>query len=175
MANGVTEPSQRRWKGTIELGDIRMNSPFEVFNSHGGWEFLLGKPLLRRFGAIHDYYADMVTVRDPVTKATTVLRNQFHAPMPWADVTNERNTTYTMDVKQAGNVIGGSSAVKPPSRQVTTNIHNVLGTPDNAHGDTEANMRDREIADTTRATTETTEDRNNDTKHATESSARGHI
>ena len=33
MANGVIEPSKRRWEGLIKLGNVMANGQFEVFNS----------------------------------------------------------------------------------------------------------------------------------------------
>ena len=49
MANGTVVQSQAIWKGTLELKGIRVEGEFEVFDSGGGWTFLFGKPLLRRF------------------------------------------------------------------------------------------------------------------------------
>ena len=58
MANGVIVPSQAVWKGVLELGGLRAEEEFEVFDSGGGWEFLFGKPLLHCFKALHDFEAD---------------------------------------------------------------------------------------------------------------------
>ena len=78
MADGAVLKAQRRWEGLIGLGNAEIIGEFEVFDSKGGWDFLLGKPLLRQFKAIHDYGADMVTVEHPHTKLKTVLYNQTH-------------------------------------------------------------------------------------------------
>jgi len=42
MVNGVVVPSKAVWKGMLELGGLQAEGEFEVFDSGGGWEFLLG-------------------------------------------------------------------------------------------------------------------------------------
>ena len=46
MANGVIVRLQATWKGVIELGSVRVEGEFEVFDSDGSWDFLFRKPLL---------------------------------------------------------------------------------------------------------------------------------
>jgi hypothetical protein len=46
MGNGVIVPSLAVWKGKMQLGKVVIEGEFEVFDSGGGWAFLLGKPLL---------------------------------------------------------------------------------------------------------------------------------
>jgi hypothetical protein len=82
MANGVIIRSQAKWKGVIELGNIRIEGEFEVFNSDGGWDFLFGKPLLRASKAVHDYKIDVVTITDPTTRMVSRLRNQGDSRTP---------------------------------------------------------------------------------------------
>ena len=132
MANGVIEPSKRWWEGLIKLGNVTANGQFEVFDSRGGWGFLFSKPLLRLFKATHDYKADTVTIQDPSTQETTILHNQIHLPI--AEVADNQGISLTLDVKQWENIVGGSSAMKPPSRQVPTSIHN---TPKSKDDETE--------------------------------------
>ena len=55
MANGAHVPSSGRWFGDISLGGRTLKSWFEVFPSGGGWSLLVGKPLLEKFKAIHNY------------------------------------------------------------------------------------------------------------------------
>ena len=62
MANGVIIPSQAVWSGRMQLGDIEVEGSFEVFDSRGGWAFLLGKPLLQLFNARQEFTSDMVTI-----------------------------------------------------------------------------------------------------------------
>jgi hypothetical protein len=133
MANRVIEPSKRRWEGLIKLGNVMANSQFEVFDSCGGWGFLFSKLLLRLFKATHNYEADTVTIRDPRTKVTTILHNQLHSPI--TEVADKQGISLMLDVKQWENIIGGSSAMKPPSRQVPTSIRN---TPKPGDDETEA-------------------------------------
>lgn len=49
MVNGAVIPSKALWKGEVMIGGIKTEGEFKVFESGGGWEFLLGKPLLHAF------------------------------------------------------------------------------------------------------------------------------
>jgi hypothetical protein len=77
MANGTVIPSEAVWHGVIELGGRRIHAEFEVFDSQGGWSFLFGKPLLRRFGALHDFETDTVSIHTD-NNTTITLRNEAH-------------------------------------------------------------------------------------------------
>ena len=109
MSNGIVIQSKAVLKGMLELKGICMEGEFEVFDSGGGWKFLFGKPLLRRFQAIHDYSSDTVSIwseRDTDT---------LHSNAMQATSVGNRLTS---NVEQRENLIGGSSGAKPPSRQV---------------------------------------------------------
>ena len=104
----------------IDINGVKVMGTFEVFNSKGGWAFLLGKPSLTAFKAVHDYGEDTINIRDEQTNTT--LNNQIHA---------ERHRqimgpSSTLDVKQREQKQGGDD---PPSRQVTpesvTNVANI--------------------------------------------------
>ena len=123
MVNGAIEPSMRQWRGLIKLGSVAVQGQFEVFNSSSRWGFLFGKLLLQLFNAVHDYDTDTVTVRDPIMKVTTVLHNQLHLPV--AEAAGKQGISLTLDVKQWGDVLWGSSAMKPPVKQVPTSIHDI--------------------------------------------------
>lgn len=60
MANGTITLSKAVWRGEITLGGVMAQGEFKVFRSGGGWKFLLGKPLLRAFKAVHNYDRDKV-------------------------------------------------------------------------------------------------------------------
>jgi hypothetical protein len=107
MADGAVLPSQQRWEGPIELGNVEVYGEFEVFDSKGEWNFLFGKPLLRQFKAIHDYGVDTVTVKHPHTGLKFVLHNQAH-PLS-TNTMDERGIHLTLDVKQQENITGGTS------------------------------------------------------------------
>ncbi|THV05881.1 hypothetical protein K435DRAFT_585948, partial [Dendrothele bispora CBS 962.96] len=64
MANGVEVPSIGRWKGGFEIDGVKAIGEFEVFDGGTSWEFLVGKPLLQAFKAIHHYENDTVEVTD---------------------------------------------------------------------------------------------------------------
>ncbi|KZP06517.1 hypothetical protein FIBSPDRAFT_687089, partial [Athelia psychrophila] len=58
MANGAMVPSDGVWRGIVEVGGASRQGQFEVFPSGGAWSMLFGKPLLERFGMMHDYKTD---------------------------------------------------------------------------------------------------------------------
>ncbi|KAF9073681.1 hypothetical protein BDP27DRAFT_1317974 [Rhodocollybia butyracea] len=63
MANGVVIPARVQWRGRILLQGEEVEGVLQVFNSGGGWDMLLGKPLLKVFGVIHDFTDDSVVVK----------------------------------------------------------------------------------------------------------------
>jgi RNase H-like domain found in reverse transcriptase/Reverse transcriptase (RNA-dependent DNA polymerase) len=75
MADGRLVPSIGVWSGDVTVGDVSHRGTFEVFNSSGAWSALFGKPLLRKFKAVHDYDPD--TVRIPNGNSWTELQNQY--------------------------------------------------------------------------------------------------
>ena len=75
-ANGTIVKSLGRWEGGIEVEGMRVQGSFEVFDSRGAWEFLLGKRLKNALKAIHDYNTDEVTIKGVGNQTT--LKNQCH-------------------------------------------------------------------------------------------------
>jgi hypothetical protein len=78
MANGTVARSEAIWSGTVELDGVRTTGAFKVFDSAGGWSFLLGKPMLQLFQAHHNYECDVIQVSDTTRRA--VLTNQIDNP-----------------------------------------------------------------------------------------------
>ncbi|KAF7329734.1 Retrotransposon-like family member [Mycena kentingensis (nom. inval.)] len=64
MANGTIVNSEAHWEGVVELAGSRETCELEVFPSKGGWDMLLGKPLLELLGVKHDFKRDVVVVGD---------------------------------------------------------------------------------------------------------------
>ena len=62
VANGAKIKPMGRWFGTIKVGGIGAPSWFEVFDSRGAFDIILGKPWLHRVKAIHDYDKDQITI-----------------------------------------------------------------------------------------------------------------
>ncbi|KAF8207844.1 hypothetical protein K438DRAFT_1575584, partial [Mycena galopus ATCC 62051] len=60
MANGVLVPSGGCWRGKISVGGVSAVGKWEIFSGGGAWQMLLGKPMLKAFGATHEYVDDMV-------------------------------------------------------------------------------------------------------------------
>lgn len=75
-ANGTIVKLLGRWEGGIEVEGVRVQGSFEVFDSCGAWEFLLGKRLKNALKAVHDYNTDEVTIRGVGNQTT--LKNQYH-------------------------------------------------------------------------------------------------
>ena len=112
VANGAIVPSQAVWTGVLELGGIRAEAEFEIFDSGGSWEFLFGKPLLHCYKALHDFATDTVTIRS--AHGPVILHNNADPGAPRAPI----GVSLTLSVEQRENSVGGSSSVNPPSRQV---------------------------------------------------------
>ena len=76
MANGSVIPSMGRWIGQVSIGKSTVACSFEVFPSGGSWAFLVGKPMQRSFGAIHNHGTDEISI--PRDKECDILVNQIH-------------------------------------------------------------------------------------------------
>jgi hypothetical protein len=98
----------------MQLGRVMIEGEFEVFDSRGSWAFLLGKPLLRMFRATQAYWPDTVSIHGKDEEEETLV-NELKKPQMTED---EQGMNLTLDVKQHDIVAGGSSKMKPPSREV---------------------------------------------------------
>ena len=67
MADGSIVKPKAVWEGKMEIGGVQVVGSFEVFDSGGNWEFLLGKPLLTALHAVHEYSGDTVTIENKRT------------------------------------------------------------------------------------------------------------
>ena len=74
MANGAHVPSSGCWFGDVTLGGRTLKAWFEVFPSGGGWSLLIGKPLLEKFKALHNYERDVLMI--PSNGEWTTLTNK---------------------------------------------------------------------------------------------------
>ena len=95
MADGTTMKAEAEWTGTIRIRDTEITGSFLVFNSSGGWAFLLGKPLLIAFKAIHEYETNTVTIGN--SNSHTTLNNRFHDRTHLC-IAGDQN--HTLDIKQ---------------------------------------------------------------------------
>ena len=77
MADGSIVKPKAVWEGRMEIGGVEVMGSFEVFDSRGSWEFLLGKPLLTAFHAIHEYTHDTVSIEN--NGSSTTLVNQINS------------------------------------------------------------------------------------------------
>ncbi|KAJ3715340.1 hypothetical protein C8R42DRAFT_553992, partial [Lentinula raphanica] len=62
MANGTVVSAIAQWRGRVKFQDKVVEGVLQVFDSGGSWEVLLGKPLLHRLGAVHDFRNDSLSV-----------------------------------------------------------------------------------------------------------------
>lgn len=97
MANGVIIPSLAVWKGKMQLGEMEIEGEFEVFDSKGGWAFLLGKLLLQQFGTRQEFSLDTVTMGAVEGSRNTILHNEITQPRQGDDIVE---VNLTLDVKQ---------------------------------------------------------------------------
>jgi len=107
MADGTSIPSQGCWSGDVSLGGCTVKESFEIFPSGGGWSLLFGKPLLRKFKAVHDYGND--TIKIPQNGR-------------WSTIVNA--CTNTNFAGESANIVRGED--NSPSRQVSSSIINNL-------------------------------------------------
>jgi hypothetical protein len=107
MADGTRVPSQGQWLGDISLGGRTVKESFEVFPSGGSWSLLVGKPILRKFKAVHDYGDD--TLKIPLNGTWNTLTNECKRP-----------PTVENPSRDGANIVKGE--VISPSRQVQSSI-----------------------------------------------------
>ena len=115
MADGSIVKPAAVWYGKMEIKGVQVQGSFEVFESGGNWEFLLGKPLLAAFHAVHEYTNDTVTIENE--GITTTLRNQAIT----AGTRDNPNLAETIKEEQ-GDLKGSRNVL--PSREVLTEQHN---------------------------------------------------
>jgi hypothetical protein len=106
----------------MEMSGITVKGEFEVLNSGGSWVFLLGKPLLQLFQALQDFKTDTVTIHAKDSKRVK-LANEIKKPRAGGD---KPGVNLMLDVKQCNSIVGGSSEINPPWREVPyTTFNNV--------------------------------------------------
>jgi hypothetical protein len=75
MADSNRVKSHGQWVSEVGLGGKKVQTTFEIFPSGKGWSLLFGKPLLQKFGAVHDYTRD--TLHIPLNDGSwTTLSNE---------------------------------------------------------------------------------------------------
>ena len=99
MADGSIVKPKAVWEGKMEIEGVQVFGSFEVFESGGSWEFLLGKPLLTAFHAVHEYTGDTVTIENNGLSA--VLKNQIGTITNVHNETNKRSWRQHKDSKRS--------------------------------------------------------------------------
>ncbi|KAG1738816.1 uncharacterized protein EDB91DRAFT_1248976 [Suillus paluster] len=95
MANRNIVNSSTKWNGVVDINGVKTQGEFEVFNSGGGWGFLLGKPMLQAFKAIHNYKTDTISISDGLR--STTIQNQIAHPIT---LRRADRVSLTLDIKQ---------------------------------------------------------------------------
>ncbi|KAF8215562.1 hypothetical protein K438DRAFT_1463791, partial [Mycena galopus ATCC 62051] len=62
MADGALVKTYGQWIGELDVEGVRIRGIFEVFESGGGWDVLVGKPIMAALSAIHDTKRDIISV-----------------------------------------------------------------------------------------------------------------
>ncbi|KAJ7106324.1 hypothetical protein C8R44DRAFT_587287, partial [Mycena epipterygia] len=62
VANGRKIWPYGRWWGDVSVGGVRVTAWFEVFDSGGAFDVILGKPWLHSVRAIHTYETDELRI-----------------------------------------------------------------------------------------------------------------
>ncbi|KAI6016337.1 hypothetical protein PISMIDRAFT_99107 [Pisolithus microcarpus 441] len=60
MAGGLLVKSKGMWSGKVQWGPTMVETSFKVFLSSGAWRMLVGKPILDKVKAIHNYGLDSI-------------------------------------------------------------------------------------------------------------------
>ncbi|KAJ6597986.1 hypothetical protein B0H10DRAFT_2231781 [Mycena sp. CBHHK59/15] len=106
MANGVLIPSGGCWRSKISVGGVITVGRWEIFLGGGAWQMLLGKPMLKAFGASHEYVSDTVMLNTAAGKVT--LQNAADASAEGS----RQNKVAVAYVSDPGECLG-SSPLKP--------------------------------------------------------------
>ncbi|KAJ6577516.1 hypothetical protein B0H19DRAFT_931572, partial [Mycena capillaripes] len=61
-ANGTLVDTAGQWIGKAEIDGLYIDAVFDVFDSGGSWDVLVGLPVQAAFGVVHDTKADAVTI-----------------------------------------------------------------------------------------------------------------
>jgi hypothetical protein len=119
MADGRLVASEGVWNGEITINSVSHNGNFQVFDSNGAWSALFGKPLLKKFKAVHDYELDVIKI--PKGDSWVELKNQCEGKKETQLLTHA--SLSTNGTVQRNNFKGDRCA--SPSRQVPNHTHNV--------------------------------------------------
>jgi len=115
MADGRLVASEGVWNGKISINNVSHEGTFQVFDSNGAWSALFGKPLLKKFKAVHEY--DLDTIKIPREDSWVELKNQ------WEDKKKLQRSTHpnpNVDGTIQRNNFKGDPCASP-SRQVPNN------------------------------------------------------
>ena len=94
VADNHRIPSRGTWTGVVDVAGAKVMQSFEVFDSNGAFEIILGKLWLKSVRATHHYTTDEITI---VTddRAATLTNEPTSRPEVQAAVGSETTRTST--------------------------------------------------------------------------------
>ena len=122
MADRSLMKPKARWEGKMEIEGVQVFGSFEVFNSRGNWEFLLGKLLLMALHMVHEYTHDTVTIMNKGLSA--VLKNHVNITTEACSKANQKKTIELEtrkynDLKRSREVLPSKGTTEPDDTMVT--------------------------------------------------------
>ena len=104
-------PSEGRWTGIVDVAGTKAIQSFEVFNSHGAFQIILGKLWLSHIQAVHRYNTDQITFQtqglemtinnDNATQDGGHAPEQKDKPEPSTDKTRQTQKQETRQEEEA--------------------------------------------------------------------------
>ena len=129
-----------RWFGTVQVGNISAESWFEVFDSNGAFDVILGKPWLRQVKAIHDYDTDTLTISQGKI-SETVMNEAPQTPSPTTDTTENETEKAETKTEKAGKQMGD---IEMEMKKVESQITKLTTPPATSMGSTPKEQMDKE-------------------------------
>ncbi|KIJ22811.1 hypothetical protein M422DRAFT_276703 [Sphaerobolus stellatus SS14] len=96
--------SEGCWSGEVEVAGVKTKTDFEIIDTNGAFDLLLGKPWLRDVKAVHDYARDTIQIQDE-TATTTITNDDTHMTPKddsegWQHVKKSVSTTRAITMTQ---------------------------------------------------------------------------
>jgi len=112
--------SEGQWVGVVDIAGAKATQSFEVFDSNGAFQIILGKPWLSYIQAIHKYGTDQIVIQTGTQTTTISNENEPRARRGQAQQSDsprhERDTAEEME--RQPNKKGRSAVTNPPKEAV---------------------------------------------------------
>ena len=121
VADNHRIPSEGTWTGVVDVAGAKVMQSFEVFNSNGAFEVILGKLWLKSVQATHHYMTDEITMT--IEGRTMTLTNETtDCTEVQADKGPEPTQTVT-DEGMAQRMAGRNAGTATAEGEVTQRAH----------------------------------------------------